>query len=685
MVTDQEQGMLMAGSPRNKDQSPNLSSMVRRLAFPIALLLGTATTAVIADPTQLIPTQPAAPMPAYAANDAVAAAIPQWNALRQSDNLPFDSYAGFLVAHPGWPGEQALRRSAERALLPDQVSPGRVIAFFDKFPPLTNTGQARYAEALLSAGRRADALTAARKAWTSGSLSTADEALVLGRFGGSFTPADQDERMDRLLWAGKTTAAQRQLGLTSGNKRQLFQARLALRSNAADAQLLADSLPASFQADAGFVADKALWLRAASPAAARAWLAQSRTLSSQPAEVERWFELLLSTARSAVADRDYAAAYRIASLVDRTYAPGVQVRDRPIGERDDYTSLVWLAGWNALNNGRAAESVGMFERYSRAAKSPQTQAKGQYWAARAAAAAGRGEDASRLFELAATHPDQFYGQLALERLGRLIPAPGTQGSVAPTTADRLAFNQRELVRATRILGQRGDWQTQSLFVRAIAASVESDAEHALATELAQGIGRPDLAVMVGRNARLNGAEGSVRAGYPLVRVPQGQEAWTTIIHAIARQESQFDRAAVSHAGARGLMQLMPGTAREQAGKIGLSYDAPALTTDTNYNIQLGSGYFQRMLSYYGGSYPLAVAAYNAGPGNVNKWIRANGDPRLPGSDIVRWIEEIPIYETRNYVQRVLENAVVYDTLNPGKAHKRGPALLSAYLGKSGRG
>jgi soluble lytic murein transglycosylase len=154
-----------------------------------------------------------------------------------------------------------------------------------------------------------------------------------------------------------------------------------------------------------------------------------------------------------------------------------------------------------------------------------------------------------------------------------------------------------------------------------------------------------------------------------------------VVHAIARQESQFDKAAVSHAGARGLMQLMPGTAREQAGKIGLSYDAPALTSDTSYNIQLGSGYFQRMLSYYGGSYPLAVAAYNAGPGNVNKWLRANGDPRLPGGDILRWIEEIPIYETKNYVQRVLENAVVYDTLHPDKAHKRGPAILSTYLGK----
>lgn len=659
--------------------------MSKRLVLPSILLLGMAGTMVVADPTQLIPTQPAAPQAPYNIGDPVAAAIPQWNALRQSDNLSFDSYASFLVAHPGWPGEAAMRRSAERVLLPDQVSPSRVIAFFDKFPPLTNTGQARYAEALQAVGRRGDALASARKAWTSGSLSTADEALILARFGASFTPADQDERMDRLLWAGKTSAAQRQMALVSPAKQQLFAARYALRTNAPDAQMIADALPASAQNDAGFIADKTIWLRSVSQSAAASWLAQPRQLSGRPAEIERWFELLLSTAKTAVESGDTRSALQIAKLVDETYAPGTAVRERPIGERDDYTSLVWLAGWTALNSGRAADAMGMFERYASAAKSPQTQAKGQYWAARAAQAAGRAADTSRLLALAATHPDQFYGQLALERLGREIPPPGTTGATTPSASERLAFNQREIVRAARILGQQGDWQTQSLFIRAIAASVESDADHALAAELAQGIGRPDLAVMVGRNARLNGASDYVRAGYPVVAMPQGQEAWATIIHAIARQESQFDRAAISRAGARGLMQLMPGTAREQADKIGLSYDTTALTSDIGYNIQLGSTYFQRLLDRFGGSYPLAVAAYNAGAGNVNKWIAANGDPRLPGADMVKWIENIPFFETRNYVQRVLENAVVYDTLHPEKARMRGPGMLSAYLGKPTRG
>ena len=187
--------------------------------------------------------------------------------------------------------------------------------------------------------------------------------------------------------------------------------------------------------------------------------------------------------------------------------------------------------------------------------------------------------------------------------------------------------------------------------------------------------------MIGRSARVNGLDDYIPVAFPVVPVPAGYEANWTFIHAISRQESQFDRAAVSHAGARGLMQLMPGTARETAARIGLDYNVDALTTDTSYNVMLGSTYFQRMLSYYGGSYPLAIAAYNAGPGNVNRWLTANGDPRTGSIDILDWIEAIPISETRNYVQRVLENAVVYETLRPGtNAPPRN--ALSRYLGKS---
>jgi len=168
-------------------------------------------------------------------------------------------------------------------------------------------------------------------------------------------------------------------------------------------------------------------------------------------------------------------------------------------------------------------------------------------------------------------------------------------------------------------------------------------------------------------------------------VPAGQEGSWTLVHAITRQESQFANNAVSHAGARGLMQLMPGTAAQEAGRIGLAFDASALMSQPGYNLKIGDTFFTRMLNYYSGSYPLAVAAYNAGPGNVNKWLRANGDPRTGSVDWIDWIERIPIQETRNYVQRVMENAVVYEAMNPDKAHYRGANALSHFLGKNSPG
>ena len=201
----------------------------------------------------------------------------------------------------------------------------------------------------------------------------------------------------------------------------------------------------------------------------------------------------------------------------------------------------------------------------------------------------------------------------------------------------------------------------------------------LADELARTLGRPDLSVMVGRSALLNGVTDYSRSGFPTVRIPAASTSSWTIAHAIMRQESQFDRSLISRAGARGMMQLMNGTAREQAGKLGLAWDQGMLLSSTDYNIQLGTAYFQRLYNQYG-SYPLAIAAYNAGAGNVNKWLAANGDPRTGSVDWIDWIEAIPFDETKRYVQHVLENAVVYDLIDPEHALSTGKARLSWYIG-----
>lgn len=621
-----------------------------------------------------------------AGDSSIAASVANWKRLNQSDNWTFDDYAAFMIANPGWPGEMRMRGVAEGRIDPNNGEPSRVLAYFDRFPPTSATGFARQAVALQAMGRTAEAKVAARTAWVKGALSPDDESRLLSYFSSALTTADHDQRADMLLFARANGGAERLLSLVSHARRPLFEARIAMQRKSPDASIKATSAEgAGGLNDAGYLADKANWLRdSGNSPAARNLLASRPPLSTRPANAEKWFEAMLTMARGAANDGQSSLAYAIASKVDDAYAPGVDVRDQSLGERDDYTSLTWLAGWTAMYGlNRPADAVGMFERYGRGARSPQTVSKGYYWAGRAALAAGDRMRADSYFTQAGQHADQFYGQLALERLGRTIPRPADANRAVQLSAtQRTAFSQSSIVRAAQYLGRTGQWEDQSKFIRAIAATADSDENLLMASELARSINRPDLGVMVGRRAKSDGLSGYGEASFPRVSVPSSEQYNWTMIHAIARQESQFDRAARSHAGALGLMQLMPGTAREQAGKVGLSYTPGALTADTTYNIQLGSAYFQRMLSYYGGSYPLAVAAYNAGPGNVNKWIAANGDPRLPGADMLRWIEQIPIFETRNYVQRVLENAVVYDTMNPGSARGGGTMPLSKYLGKN---
>jgi soluble lytic murein transglycosylase len=630
--------------------------------------------------------QPTQQQPSYQpASYGIGSAIARWHSLRQSDSNSFSTYASFLTRYRNWPGEAGLRRSAERSIEASGAAPGEVIAYFRQLPPLTATGHARYAFALLASGQVEEARAAARRAWHAGVLPRTDEDRLIGAFGGALTQADHDRRMDTLLDNGDATSARRTLPWASAQRRGIYEARIALQTRAADASTRVANLGSAAGADAGLLADRADWLRNSGQGlAARALLAQSRRLTSRPYDAEDFMETQLTVARAAAADRQWTMAWQIASQIDDLFPAGTDLTTRTVGERDEYTSLAWLAGTTALHQlGRPADAIGMFERYGRAAQSLQTRSKGFYWAGRAAAATGQAERANAFFEQAA-HPDLFYGQLALERLGREVPAPAPRPTLLPNDPAVAAFERRDLVEATKYLGQQGRWEDQSLFVRALSEALQSDQERALAGNFAARIGRPDLGVWVARSSRNAGSRVYTRASFPEIRVPPSQSRYWSLSNAITRQESSFDRAAISPAGARGLMQLMPGTAREQSGKLGMPYDFARLTRDPEYNIMLGSSYFARLMEQWGGSAPLAVASYNAGAGNVRKWINANGDPRLAGGDVLKWIEEIPFSETRNYVQRVLENAVVYDQLDPNGGAFARRNRLSYYLGKSSR-
>jgi soluble lytic murein transglycosylase len=651
-----------------------MSSMWRAAVLVPVLLLATAPSgsAQVA-PQSTYATAPASP-------ESVAASLDRWRTLRQSSGYRFTDYANFLIANADWPDSDRMRGWAEKAMQPGE-SAGTVLAFFVTEKPRSANGWARLAGADAASGRMADALDAARHAWRSADLSATDEQAIWNRYGNSFTRSDNDDRVDALLFAKKPEDAARFLGSTSPERQAAFGARIAMQQNASDAASRYQAVAGSVTTDAGLMMDRLRWLRANNyQAAAQQLAAREHNFTTRPADPERFLDMLIQLAGDAEGDRNWQTAFNIGSQIDDLLPTGASVADQPLPVRDDYTTLAWLAGTVALDRmNRPLNAIAMFDRYAQGGKSLQVLTKGNYWAGRAALASGRIEQANNYFNRAAAYPELFYGQLALERLGKSVPPPPAASSQYVTTqAQRIAFNQRRLVQALRFLGQQGRSTEQALFVRALAESLDNDTDRNLAVDLGRQIGRDDLAVWTSRMARVKGSAFYVRQAYPQLRTTVSGELWS-LAHGISRQESSFDPYAVSHAGARGMMQLMVGTARDQAGKLGVGFDSYKLISDPAYNVMIGSAYFRHMLDIWGGNVPLAVASYNAGSGNVGKWVRQNGDPRGQ-VDVLKWIEAIPYSETRAYVQRVIENSVVYDSLRSTQP-QRTAVHVSRYLGK----
>lgn len=602
-------------------------------------------------------------------------AISRWEDLNANDRLGFNAYSGFLLAYPDFPRAGRLQLRAEKALDSEAASSETLVAYFDEHPPLTNSARARYALAL-AAVRRPEAGEVARAAWRAGAMSETAEATLLGIYAGIFTQDDNDARMETLLWEGAADAAQRHMLMTSPGKRDLFANRLALlRDELPEDEGIA--IPRSSLDQPGVVYNLVRYYRKNQqlPKAIDVLVSRPR-FAALPHDSADMVSEMLTIAKGAGARR----AVQIAASADDLFAPGEQVSEGSFRLRDKYTDLMWLGGTEALwNLGDGNAAAPLFYRYGAAAKTPLTKAKGFYWAGRASRQAGNTSEATRYFEMAAQYADQYYGQLALDALGKPMPQFIDPPIEEPTPEQRAAFNEQPLAKALRSLAaSRRDWRTERAFFEALSDKAKSPQDMALLAELARDLDLDEFAVVAGASAPERGLSGFERLAHPTVQVPLTTD-WT-MAHAIMRQESEFDQHRVSHAGARGMMQLMPGTAREQAGKMSMQYLSADLTGDTQYNIRLGDAYFRRMLDYYGGAYPLAIGAYNAGPGRVNQWLRMNGDPRTGAIDYVTWIEKIPAnFETRYYIMRVLGNAVAYDNMHPNRAPGGKPRTIADFL------
>ena len=605
-----------------------------------------------------------------------------WDRLRrEAFKGNFADYAAFLAGHADWPAATTIRRLAERSIS-DATPADQIVRHFARLAPLTAEGKWRHAEALAATGQAGVAASWARDAWDSAGLDEAQEARLLARFGDRLRPEDHASRMDRLLWADRITPAGRMLARVDTDTRLWALARIALKRGAPDVAARLGVVPARLRREAGLMLDEAQWLirsgRADEGHGLLATGSATARVAGQPGVgIESWLKARLDIGRALwrAGKADLARQVLAGHGLD-----GPTIAKRPLAERSLFLDSEWLAGWLALRKtGEAPLALTHFRAARAVAQSPISQARADYWAGRAADAMGQRAAAQQYYAEAARHPDYFYGQLASERLGQKLaltapPLPAPDANAAGN------FRASSRVRAIFALADV-DRARQSLFLKQLADTAPTAEQARLVAGLAGPLNRPDAGVHAGKAARGTAELSMLAASFPVLPLPEALAPRFAIIHAITRQESQFDRTARSSANALGLMQLVPATAAEQAQKMGLpASPASRLTEDPVWNVTLGSGFIERLRAAYGGSAPLAVAAYNAGPGNVRRFLAMNGDPRQ--GDVIDWIESIPFAETRNYVQRVLENAVVYETLYPARATTQGPNRLSEWLGKN---
>ena len=569
---------------------------------------------------------------------------------RRHGNGYFHKNSRFIRENPDWPGLRNVRRQAERTISAD-ISDGEILAWFAEFPAITVDGGAAHARALLRSGQSGQAKEVIRTTWIERNFTEEQEADFRSRFAQHLTRADHLARLDRLLWDHRGTEARRMTARLGSDYRALANARLSLaaRSKSVDGNI--KRLPAALHSDPGFIYERARWrLRKGRYEGVAELL---RPLDGNLPELDRWWRLREWTARKAIAMGDYALAYRLTS--NHGFTSGVGFAD---GE--------WLAGWVALRFQRQPGiALRHFATLFEGVTSPISRSRGAYWAGEAAAASGDSAGAQQWYERAAAYPTAFYGQRAYQRLNRPLSLPAsTIGDVTPDA--RAAFEQRDLTQIARALHRLGQRKLTQRFLYALNLSASTSSDFALTAALARELNRPDIAVSAAKLARREGIV-MIDELFPIRGLPRGKSPEPALLLGLMRQESVFDDQAISRAGARGLMQLMPGTAKLVTKQIGLPYSKSRLTEDPDYNMRLGSHYLAGLLDRFSGSYILSLAGYNAGPHRSESWIERNGDPRYGRTDPIDWIEMIPFSETRNYVQRVLESLAVYRLRLPGKS------------------
>ncbi len=567
----------------------------------------------------------------------------------------------FIAGHRDWPRQDSLKARAEEAMPAEAMQPDQVIAWFQGREPIAGEGMVKLADAYFRKGQEANGKRWIRRAWIEGNFSLDRVSVIAARYGNRLTADDHLRRASRLVWSGEYNQANAMSNWVGNDVSQMLTARIKLRQNTRDADAAYARVPSSLKNDPGLLFDRARWLRKRDRdiEARPLLLTAAVNMNGVPPDPDDWWRERQYQAREALDVGNVHQAYQLASGHDLTSATGLP-----------YAEAEFLAGWIALRFLNKPDAA--FEHFLHlrsAVTAPISVARAHYWAGRAAEKAGRTADARFHYQAAAAHPITFYGQLAAAALNPRGNLNLAVTRAAATTATKQAFMDHSLMQAMQALADVGASGLLRTFALSSTDVFTERDQFVLLSNFLRNLNEPALALRVAKK----GLQKNVPIydiAYPTVSLPvyQGKNTApeSALVMGLTRQESEFDPEARSGAGARGLMQMMPGTARLTARQHGLRYSRTSDLLTPSVNLQLGMAHVSDLLSNFAGSYVLSIASYNAGAGRANQWIARYGDPRDSNADVIDWIERIPFNETRNYVQRVLENTQIYRGILAGR-------------------
>ncbi len=581
--------------------------------------------------------------------DPVAQKLVEWSLLRGPESeVRLERYAAFIRAHPNWPSIPLLRRRAEAKLWQDRHDAATVRRFLGEKRPTSSLGRLAFARMLKAEGDEAGAAREVRAVWRSAELSAALGAAVLDEFRDELIHTDHAARMDWRISAKDFGAAMREAKRLGVDEMAIVKACAAAETDSTKAGALLDAVPSEARRDIGFTLCRVHWLvrRNEFAAAATSVLAaSSEDLRHQ--DTDEWWRERRLLARGLIDLGDSKTAYRVVCEAALPANPYYRAE------------FHFMAGWIALRFlDDPAVALTHFALIDEGSVDPIVRARAAYWRGRAAEAIGQFEEMRAQYEAAARYPTAYYGQLARARLGL---GESALRDPPPAPAHGIA---RELLHAADILYEIGERDLVASFVSDLANESSDPATIGALGQLTAHYNDARAMLLIGKTALARGLAMDQYA-FPDIGVPPyspiGPPLDPSIVYSIVRTESAFDQRDKSPAKAVGLMQVTPEAGRDTAKRFGVAYDWNGLVYDPVYNTQMGAAEVAALLKEYRGSYIMTFAGYNAGRGRVKQWVAQHGDPRDPNVDAVDWVERIPFAETRNYVQRVMENLQVYRT------------------------